>query len=94
MRKLDIANEMAQKFPSRTFSVRESLVLVEVILDSVKSALREGEDVKIPLFGNFLLRQKRARKGRNPKTGEAAWISSRRVVTFKPSLFFKELVGK
>ncbi len=94
MRKLDIANEMARKFPLPPFSVRESLVLAEVILDSIKGALREGEDVKIPLFGNFLLRQKRARKGRNPKTGETAWISSRRVVTFKPSRFFKELVGK
>ncbi len=94
MRKIDIANEVAKKFPLSDFSVRESLVLVEVVLDSIKDVLRERENVKIPLFGNFVIHQKRARKGRNPKTGEEVGIAPRCVVTFRPSKVFRESVNK
>jgi integration host factor subunit alpha len=93
MRKVDIAAFIARKVPDPDFSVRESLVFVEVVLDSIKDVLREKENVKIPLFGNFVVRQKRARKGRNPKTGEEIGIAPRCVVTFKPSKAFKEFVN-
>ncbi|MBI4686544.1 MAG: integration host factor subunit alpha [Nitrospirae bacterium] len=73
---------------------KESLQVVEIIFDSMKAILSEGESVKITGFGTFLVRKKRARMGRNPKTGVEIEITPRRVVTFKPSLQFKALVEK
>ncbi len=59
--------------------------LVEVFFDQILVTLSKGEDVKISGFGNFTLREKRARPGRNPKSGEPIPISARRVVTFQAS---------
>jgi integration host factor subunit alpha len=56
--------------------------------------LQKGEAVKIAGFGNFVVRSKRARKGRNPKTGQEIGITPRRVVTFRPSQVFKKFVNK
>lgn len=70
-----------------------SLVLVETILETMSSALERGENVKIAGFGTFLLRDKRARIGRNPKTGEEAAISARRVLTFRSSQGLKDHVA-
>jgi integration host factor subunit alpha len=67
------------------FSKKEASELVECVLEIVKSALENGEKVKISGFGNFVVRQKEARKGRNPQTESPITIPARRVLTFKPS---------
>lgn len=66
-------------------SRKESIDLVEEVLETIKEALRNGEKVKISGFGNFVVREKSARKGRNPQTNEEIIIRRRRVLTFKPS---------
>ena len=71
---------------------RESKEFVEQFFESIKSALEEGSSVKLSGFGNFGLRDKPARPGRNPKTGEDIPISARRVVTFRPGQKLKARV--
>lgn len=90
MRKADIANEVFEKVG---ISKKESADVLEIILNAIKDVLKKGETVKIAGFGNFVVRQKRARKGRNPKTGEEIGITPRRVVTFRPSQVFKKFVN-
>lgn len=67
--------------------------LVESILDHMSDALVRGEQVKISSFGTFSVRDKAARVGRNPKTGEEVPINPRRVLTFRPSHLMKERVA-
>lgn len=74
-------------------SRNESAQLVESVLDHVSEALVRGEQVKISSFGTFSVRQKAARVGRNPKTGEEVPIHPRRVLTFRPSQLMKERVA-
>ncbi|MCX7090002.1 MAG: integration host factor subunit alpha [Legionellales bacterium] len=64
--------------------------LVEEFFEEIKTILASGQPVKLSGFGNFRLRDKAERPGRNPKTGQAAAISARRVVTFKAGLTFKK----
>lgn len=71
------------------FSKKEAAELVEMIFDTMKATLEKGEKVKISGFGNFEVRDKRARVGRNPQTGKVIEISARRVLTFKPSQVLK-----
>lgn len=73
---------------------RESKEFVEQFFETVKSALEEGNSVKLSGFGNFGLRDKPARPGRNPKTGQEIPISARRVVTFKASQKVKEAIDE
>jgi integration host factor subunit alpha len=63
---------------------REAKEFVEVFFEEIRIALEKGEHVKLSGFGNFTLRDKGQRPGRNPKTGEDIPISARRVVTFRP----------
>ncbi|MDR0808354.1 MAG: integration host factor subunit alpha [Gemmobacter sp.] len=74
-------------------SRNESADLVEVVLQLVSDALAVGETVKISSFGTFAVRDKTARVGRNPKTGDEVPISPRRVLTFRPSHLMKERVA-
>jgi integration host factor subunit alpha len=67
------------------FSKKESAQIVEQVFDIIKGTLETGEMIKISGFGNFVVRDKRARIGRNPQTGDEIEISARRVLTFKPS---------
>ncbi|MDD5434561.1 MAG: integration host factor subunit alpha [Nitrospira sp.] len=90
MKKADIANELYDKIG---ISKKEALDIVELILGTLKESLQSGETVKIAGFGNFVVRKKRERKGRNPKTGEEIGITPRRVVTFRPSHIFKQDVN-
>lgn len=76
------------------FSRAESLDMVEAILSSMTGALAKGENVKISGFGSFVLRDKRERVGRNPKTGVEVPITPRRVMTFRASQLLKEQVAK
>ena len=70
-----------------------SAQLVESVLQHVSDALASGETVKISSFGTFTVRDKSARIGRNPKTGDEVPISPRRVLTFRPSHLMKERVA-
>ena len=68
---------------------REAKELIESFFEEIKSSLEKGNDIKLSGFGNFILRDKSSRPGRNPKTGEEVTISERRVVTFKSGLKLK-----
>lgn len=75
-----------------SLSKREAKAVVEAFFEEIRSCLRENEQVKLSGFGNFDLRDKRERPGRNPKTGEEIPISARRVVTFRPGQKLKQQV--
>ena len=75
-------------------SRNESADLVESVLEKISASLVAGEQVKISSFGTFSIRQKNARVGRNPKTGEEAPIPPRRVLTFRPSHLMKDRVAE
>jgi integration host factor subunit alpha len=66
--------------------------MVEIFFEKIRLALENGEQVKLSGFGNFDLREKKQRPGRNPKTGEEIPISARRVVTFRPGQKLKAKV--
>jgi integration host factor subunit alpha len=76
------------------FSKKEAGEMVEMIFDLMKEVLERGEKIKISGFGNFVVKEKRARKGRNPQTGEAIEIAPRRVLTFRPSQTLKKLLNE
>ena len=85
--------EMAEKlFEELGLNKREAKELVELFFDEVRAALSGGSQVKLSGFGNFNLRNKKQRPGRNPKTGEEIPISQRRVVTFHPGQKLKARV--
>lgn len=91
MRKADLADEVVEKLG---VSKKESTDIIQMVLDSIRGELEKGQTVKIAGFGNFVVREKKARKGRNPKTGEEIGITPRRVVTFRPSQVFKKFVNE
>ncbi len=72
------------------FSKKEAADLVDLVFKVIKDTLAKGEKVKISGFGNFSIRDKATRVGRNPQTGEEMDISARRVLTYKPSQVLKE----
>lgn len=78
--KLDLVNHLNEKLGLNKVESKE---LVEAFFDEIKKSLINNEEVKISGFGNFKILNKRERPGRNPKTGEPAIISARKVVTFK-----------
>ncbi|WP_151704187.1 MULTISPECIES: integration host factor subunit alpha [Nitrincola] len=85
--------EMAERlFEELGLNKREAKEMVESFFDEIRHCLASNEQVKLSGFGNFDLRDKRQRPGRNPKTGEEVPISARRVVTFRPGQKLKERV--
>jgi integration host factor subunit alpha len=72
------------------FSKKEAADVVEIVFEAMKDTLASGEKIKISGFGNFVVRSKRSRVGRNPQTGDVITISQRRVLTFKPSQVLKD----
>ena len=87
--------EMAERlFDELGLNKREAKEIVELFFEEIRSALETNENVKLSGFGNFDLRDKKQRPGRNPKTGEEIPISARRVVTFKPGQKLKQQVLK
>jgi len=70
-------------------SKKESGLIVDNVLDTIRQAMANGDSVKISGFGNFMVRSKNERRGRNPKTGEEIMITARSVVTFRASHLFK-----
>lgn len=79
-------------FETLGLSKRDTKELVELFFEEVRRALENGEQVKLSGFGNFDLRDKNQRPGRNPKTGEDIPITARRVVTFRPGQKLKSRV--
>jgi len=79
--KADIADRL---FNEVGLNKREAKEFVDAYFEIIREALEVGENVKLSGFGNFQLREKNQRPGRNPKTGEEIPISARRVVTFRP----------
>ena len=79
--KADLAERLYEELG---FNKREAKELVELFFSEIRDSLEENEQVKLSGFGNFELREKKERPGRNPKTGEEIPITARRVVTFRP----------
>lgn len=86
MTKADIIEQIYERIG---FSKKESSDIVELVFDIIKDTLEKGEKIKISGFGNFVVRSKRPRVGRNPQTGEEIEISARKVLTFRPSQVLK-----
>lgn len=89
--KLDLVENVYEKIG---FSKKEAGELVESVFSEIKAKLITGDKVKISGFGNFVVNDKKPRKGRNPQTGEQITISGRRVLTFKASQILKEKINK
>jgi integration host factor subunit alpha len=90
MTKAEIVDQVYQKVG---FSKKESSEIVDLVFEIIKETLERSENIKISGFGSFVLRNKRARRGRNPQTGEEIEITPRKVLTFKPSLVLKKAIN-
>ncbi|HDJ27948.1 MAG TPA: integration host factor subunit alpha [Proteobacteria bacterium] len=91
MTKADIVETIYEKVG---LSKRESARIVDMIFDIIKGKLENGENIKISGFGSFAVRDKNARRGRNPQTGEEITISARRVLSFKPSNVLRKHINE
>tara|TARA_B110000467_G_C17945400_1_gene277112 strand:- start:55 stop:348 length:294 start_codon:yes stop_codon:yes gene_type:complete len=87
--KAEVAEHLFEKVG---LSKRDAKDMVEIFFEDIRETLESGEQVKLSGFGNFDLRQKSERPGRNPKTGEDIPISARKVVTFRPGQKLKSRV--
>ena len=90
MTKADIVESIFEKVG---FSKKDVTEVVEFVFETIKDSLEKGDNVKVSGFGNFVIRQKRARRGRNPQTGKELTITARKVLTFKPSHLLKDAVN-
>lgn len=89
--KADIVQAVYSKLGG--FSKKESADLVDLVFETMKETLGRGERIKISGFGNFVLRDKRPRQGRNPQTGTPIMITERRVLSFKASQLLKQALN-
>src|SRR5664279_823000 len=90
MTKADIVERIAKE---NGFTKAESIDHVDALLSIIKDTLADGETLKVSGFGNFVVKVKHDRRGRNPQTGEEINIEARRVLTFKPSKMLKNAVN-
>lgn len=81
-------------YMSTGFSKKESAEFVEGTFEILKETLSRGETVKISGFGNFVVKEKKGRAGRNPQTGEAITITARKILTYKPSNILRQMINK
>ena len=91
MTRADIVQTMYNRVGA--FSKREATDLVELVFETMKETLERGERIKMSGFGNFVLRDKHSRTGRNPQTGGVLEIPAHRVLTFKPSVLLRDAVN-
>ena len=91
MTKADLVETVAKE---AEMTKKDAEQLVEIIFDSIVGTLNKGEKMELRGFGSFRVRERDARKGRNPKTGEAVNIPAKRVAYFKPGKELKELINK
>ena len=89
--KIDITEAVREKFG---MPKKECASIVECLFDIIKTDLNRGNDVMISGFGKWTVNAKKARKGRNPKTGKAMTITARKVVTFKASTVLRKGLSK
>ena len=86
--------DIAEKIHTTTgLSKKDSSTMVESVFAIMKESLEAGETIKISGFGSFEVKQKEARRGRNPQTGEAITIEARKVLSFKPSSLLRDAVN-
>lgn len=90
MTKADIVESLYNRLG---VSKKDAADLVELVFDTIKETLEQGQKIKISGFGNFVVREKRSRVGRNPQTGQSIEISARRVLTFRPSQILRAQVN-
>lgn len=91
MTKADIVERIQTKIG---FTKKESAEMLESVLTIMKITLETGEKIKIAGFGNFEVKQKKDRRGRNPQTGESIMIDARRILTFKPSSILRQAINR
>ncbi len=91
MTKADLVERVANE---ADMTKKDAEQLVEIIFDTIISTLNKGEKIELRGFGSFRLRERDARKGRNPKTGEAVDIPAKRVAYFKPGKELKEVINQ
>ncbi len=91
MTKADLVERVAQE---ADMTKKDAEQLVEIIFESIVSTLNKGEKIELRGFGSFRVRERNARKGRNPKTGTAVNIPAKRVAYFKPGKELKDIVNK
>jgi integration host factor subunit alpha len=91
MTKIDIIQNVYDKLG---FSKKDAARIVESVFDIMKEELEKGEKIKISGFGNFVVKEKKARRGRNPQTGSEIEISPRKVLTFKSSQVLRKALNK
>lgn len=91
MTKADIVEQVYENLGG--LSKKDSAEIVEMVFETIKTTLERGEKIKISGFGNFVVRQKKERTGRNPQTGEEIKIAPRKVLTFKPSQVLKNAIN-
>jgi integration host factor subunit beta len=91
MTKADLVEQVAKE---ADMTKKDAEQLVEVVFDSIVDALNRGDKIELRGFGSFRVRERNARKGRNPKTGETVEIPAKRVAYFKPGKELKEIVNK
>lgn len=90
MTKADIVEVVFEKVG---FSKKDVAEVVDTIFNTIKSSLEKGEKVKISGFGNFVVRHKNSRRGRNPQTGQEITIEERNVLNFKASQILKNQIN-
>jgi integration host factor subunit alpha len=91
MTKFDIIRNVNEKLG---FSKKDSSAIVESVFEIIKSNLAQGEKIKISGFGNFVVKKKNARRGRNPQTGQEIEITSRKVLNFKASQVLRRALNE
>jgi len=91
MTKADVIEQVHRKVG---LTKRESAEIVELTFEIIKETLERAETVKISGFGNFVVRYKKARRGRNPQTGEELIISPRKILTFRPSTVLRKAINE
>jgi integration host factor subunit beta len=91
MTKADLVEQVAGE---AEMTKKDAEQLVEIVFDSIIGALNKGEKIELRGFGSFRVRERNARKGRNPKTGTAVEIPAKRVAYFKPGKELKEVINK
>lgn len=92
MTKIDIIQNIYEKLEGY-YSKKEAAAFVDSVFELMKSSLAEGEKIKISGFGNFLVKEKNKRRGRNPQTGGEISISARKVLTFKASQVLRKALN-
>ncbi|HUH65125.1 MAG TPA: integration host factor subunit alpha [Syntrophales bacterium] len=90
MTKIDIIQDVYEKLG---FSKKDAAGIVESVFEIMKDSLARGEKIKISGFGNFSVKDKKSRRGRNPQTGSEIEISARRVLTFKSSQVLRKALN-